>query len=308
MKTNQKVAAVIVNWNSGDLVASAVTSVIDDVSEVIVVDTASTDDSLTMLRRRFGSSSGIRLIELNENLGFAGATNAGTRLALDEEADLVLWLNSDATMLPGAVHELASFLESRSDAAAAAPAVLDPVSRSPQHTSCTLVDANSLKGHWETHGLDGPPLRSDWLSGEAILLRSSAVASIGLLSDTLFFWAEDLDWSLRATELGYELWCVPTAHCLHHVGGSSASDIRAYFAARNLLILLRTRRGLSRGGALRRGLPQIRYQLRRLAAHRQTRALRFLLLGLSDGLSRDFRRRFPQQDIQEPARRPECGS
>jgi GT2 family glycosyltransferase len=289
-----RTAAVIVNWNSTELVKTSAQSIIDQVTEIVVVDNASATPGLDELRSWAAGTPTVQLVCLDSNQGFAGATNSGTQLALDRGADAVLWLNSDATMTPGSVAVLRSFLDANPKAAAASPAVMAPDNVNLQHTSCSFSDAKRLWGSWDKAGLDGPPVRSDWLSGEAILVRGSALREVGLLNEHLFFWAEDLEWSLRATKLKFELWCVPEVRCKHAVAGSSSSTVREYFAARNLLILLRLHSGESLLGVTRLGAKQLYWQTKRAVREKRVRSLPFIFVGIADGLSKTMRRRFPK--------------
>jgi GT2 family glycosyltransferase len=236
----------------------------------------------------------VHTLKLSSNMGFAGATNAGSQIALERGAELILWLNSDATMAPGSVSTLASYLVDNPKAAAASPAVMTPNEAELQHTTCSFLDRQRLWGVWDSHGLDGPPLKSEWLSGEAMLVRAAALRTIGPLNEDLFFWAEDLDWSLRATERGYELWCVPESRCAHAVAASSTSTIRDYFASRNLLILLRIHSGRSRFGVLRLATKQLYWQTKCAAREKRFRSFPFIFHGTIDGLSTRMRRRYPR--------------
>ncbi len=85
---------VIPNWNGRELLEKYLPSVIDAAAsspdnEVIVVDNASTDGSVELLRERFPT---VRVVALERNLGFGGGSNAGMRAARN---DIVVLLNSD---------------------------------------------------------------------------------------------------------------------------------------------------------------------------------------------------------------------
>jgi O-antigen biosynthesis protein len=90
---------VIPNWNGRDLLAKYLPSVIASVaghpeSEIIVVDNGSTDGSAAFLHQAFVRERfpQVRLLELPNNLGFGGGSNAGFRAA---KHDVVVLLNSD---------------------------------------------------------------------------------------------------------------------------------------------------------------------------------------------------------------------
>lgn len=100
-----RASLVIPNWNGRDLLEKYLPSVVKAMSfhagnEVIVVDNASTDGSVAYIRERF---PGVRIIELKENLGFGGGSNAGFRAAVN---DIVVLLNSDMRVEPGLLQPL----------------------------------------------------------------------------------------------------------------------------------------------------------------------------------------------------------
>ena len=288
------IAAVIINWNSADLVTTAVSAVAPQVADIIVVDNASTDSSLSELRSRFAQNRTVHFVSLDENRGFAGGTNAGTKLALELGAKMVLWLNSDATMLPGSVADMTAFLAGREEVAAVGPSVLNSDNKTIQHTTCALNYENPPHwASWNKSGIEGGPMSSQWLSGEAMLIRSQALSKVGLLNEDFFFWAEDVEWSLRARRAGFQLWCVPKARCLHDTAGSSSSKIRDYFAARNLLLLLRFHSGRSKLGVLILGSRQLRWQVRTIVREGRFDSIPMIARGICDGLSPTMRRRYP---------------
>src|SRR6266567_4463240 len=96
---NDAASVVIPNWNGKDLLAKYLPSVIDAMqghhaNEVIVVDNGSTDGSADFVRENFPD---VNLIELKENLGFGGGSNAGFRAAHN---DIVVLLNNDMRVAP----------------------------------------------------------------------------------------------------------------------------------------------------------------------------------------------------------------
>src|SRR5262245_43107349 len=95
-----RVSAVVVNLNQRDLLRACLASIrealrhVGDGQETIVVDNGSRDESVAMVRAEFPD---VHVIELAENLGFAGGVSAGIRSAA---GDWVLCINNDATIAP----------------------------------------------------------------------------------------------------------------------------------------------------------------------------------------------------------------
>src|SRR3972149_4612484 len=87
----QKISVVIPNFNGYDLLAKNLPSILKHCPncQIVVVDDASTDDSVNFINKNFKK---IKLIQLPKNKGFAHAANIGVKAA---DGNLVLLLNSD---------------------------------------------------------------------------------------------------------------------------------------------------------------------------------------------------------------------
>lgn len=111
------VLIVIVNWNTQHLLAQCLRSIEESVSrlegwnvETLVVDNASTDGSVMMIRKQF---PWVHLIENQQNVGFARANNQAIR---QSRGRYVLLLNSDTEVRPGALEALLQFMEGHPEA------------------------------------------------------------------------------------------------------------------------------------------------------------------------------------------------
>ncbi len=115
---------IIVNWNVRDLLRECLQSIEagrDGLSlEIIVVDSASSDDSAAMIQSEFPS---VRLIACTENVGFPRGNNIGLREA---RGDYLLLLNPDTVVLGDALEVLVSYLQANPDVGAVGPQLLNP--------------------------------------------------------------------------------------------------------------------------------------------------------------------------------------
>ena len=153
---------VIVNWNTCDLLAQCLESVASQkltvnseqsavtdhqplstdhcslFTETIVVDNASTDGSVAMVRERFPS---VRLIENQSNVGFARANNQALALC---QGRYVLLLNSDTVVHPGALKALVEFMDAHPQAGAAGARLLNgDGTLSPPASPCSPLAGSS---------------------------------------------------------------------------------------------------------------------------------------------------------------------
>ena len=122
-----RLAIVIVNFNAREhlenCLASLATSPPRTTHEIVVVDNASTDGSVAAVRARFPA---VRICEQPRNRGFSSANNAGIRATASE---LVLLLNNDTVVPPGAVDALVARLDAKPEVAVAGPRLVDRVGR-----------------------------------------------------------------------------------------------------------------------------------------------------------------------------------
>lgn len=232
------VTVTIVSWNTADLLRACLRSLGRGARRATidahVVDNGSTDGSPQMVRDEF---PGVRLIENNENLGFARAVNRSWAHA---KGRYWLLLNSDATTGEGAIDELMWFMDRHPRAGLATARLLGP-DGSPQHCAqrvptvpLVLLEASRL------HKLLAPPLRGrlllgpyfgydveqevGWTWGAALMARREAVEQVGLLSDRFFMYGEDLEWCLRMHSAGWQVWFCPAAEVTHQGAASAPPD------------------------------------------------------------------------------------
>jgi GT2 family glycosyltransferase len=138
---------------------------------------------------------------------------------------LVLLLNSDAWPEPGAIERLIECAQRHPRAAVVAPRLVRPDGALEQSTwpfpSLRTAASSAVRAGryvWD-HDVERDV---DWAVGAVWLLRRAALESVGELDDSLFMYAEDLDWCWRAHDAGWQVWFTPTA-VFRHVGNASGS-------------------------------------------------------------------------------------
>jgi len=117
----RNIAAVIITYNTGNEFSKNVLSLKKHVGEVIVVDNGSNDGSADFISKEFPE---IQIVDLDENLGFAGGNNVGLRYAETEKIPYTLLLNNDTTIQDGSfLGRLVDVMEDEQDVGAVGPAV-----------------------------------------------------------------------------------------------------------------------------------------------------------------------------------------
>lgn len=229
---------VIVSWNTRDLLRACLRSIQDTVEshevEILVVDNASTDGSVEMVRKEFAT---VRMIENTENLGFARANNQAIPLC---RGGYIMLLNSDTVLLPGAVEGLMKFMALNPAAAAVGPRLVNPQG-TPQHGAAGyLPTLGTVSSHFlflsvlwprmfrglflNSAPLGSDPVEVEWLTGACLVVRREVFERIGGLPESYFMYVEDLDFCGRMRRAGYHLYSVPMVQVIH-VGGGSSRDL-----------------------------------------------------------------------------------
>jgi GT2 family glycosyltransferase len=199
--------------------------------DVVVVDNASADGSAAAVRARWPL---VRVIERATNGGFSVANNEGIRATSGE---LVLLLNSDTIVPPGALDALAARLAADPSAAIAGPRLVDAAGRAelswgPMIAPLAELRQKRLLAQYEAgtewavrrvEGLSRTERYVDWVSGAALLVRRSDADAVGLLDERYFLYTEDVDFCAAVRARRRRVLFTPAAEIVHLRGRSRAS-------------------------------------------------------------------------------------
>lgn len=220
-----------------DLLYRALHSILAESSdfqfEIIVVDNASQDSTVEMLRADFPA---IRLIANSENAGFTRANNQALAIA---QGRYLFLLNPDTEIVKGALPALTEYMDSaeNSRVGIVGPQLLNPdhslqSSRRRFPTFATALLESTILQQWfpRNRWLDRYYVRDtpddavqdvDWVVGAAMLVRRSLFKQIGGLDERFFMYSEELDWCYRAKQAGWRVVYFPPAQVIHLEAKSS---------------------------------------------------------------------------------------
>jgi N-acetylglucosaminyl-diphospho-decaprenol L-rhamnosyltransferase len=200
--------------------------------QVVVVDNASSDGSIEMVRERFPR---VLALEAGGNLGFSKANNLGIR---STASDLVLLLNSDTVVPPGAIDGLVRVLLECQDVAIVGPRLVDADGQ-PEISFGRMLDPFVELRRQVIEGLYrrgcGPVRRHvdrqlatphdvDWVSGACLLVRRADADEAGLLDERFFLYTEDVDFCAAVRARGRRVRFEPSIEVRHLRGRSRAYD------------------------------------------------------------------------------------
>ncbi len=229
-------SVVIVNFNTCDLLRDCLATLRKDVEgtdhEIFVVDNASSDGSVEMLRREFPTVISM----VNEhNLGFGRANNRALREARGTD---VLLLNPDTRVEPGAVGRLQTALRTLPHAVGVGPRVmradgrLDLAARrtfpSPivalgrlSGLSRLFPRSRTLARYNRTYEDPTQPAEIDSGTAAAMCFIRERLVEIGFFDEDYFMYGEDLDLCFRLKQRGGRIYYVPDAAVVHLKGAAS---------------------------------------------------------------------------------------
>lgn len=256
MSAPQRIFAVVVNWNGGELNHDCLASLVAEgipPARIVFVDNASSDGSLESVRERFAA---LEVIENSANLGFGEASNQGAARALELGADAVFFVNNDLVLEPGCLALLVAYLAELPRVGLCGPRVLDR--SDPTRIWCAgglltwRQNLSTLRGHLRKDGeVYRGDLSVDYVPGCALLARREVLEATGGFDARYFAYMEDVDLCLRAKRLGWEVHLVGEASALHaysHSTGGGYNARRKYMMGVNSIWFLR-----GHGGALEWG-------------------------------------------------------
>jgi len=229
------VSIIIVNWNGVELLRECLASLQKQdyqLFEIILVDNASTDNSVVLVREEF---SHVRLIQLPDNFGFAGGNMEGLRMA---KGEYIALFNNDAVATPNWLRELVSAMDEDDRIGICASKLLmrgDPSRIDSAGDDCVTSGHGIKRGNRESNDRF---LEKDYIFGacaSAALYRREMIDDVGFLDDDFFINCEDTDLNFRAQLMGWKCVYVPTAVVLHRVSAtiSGLSDHGLYYSSRN---------------------------------------------------------------------------
>jgi GT2 family glycosyltransferase len=226
-------SVIIVNYNTREYLRKCLTSlnVHEPLAQVIVVDNASRDGSQEMVRQDY---PGVHLICEEQNRGFAAANNSGLEVA---KGDYLVLFNSDAELTDAALSECVKLMESNPKLGAVHPNLVgsDGNPQISEHRFPTLQ--SMVREAIRLPGAEVVAPDATWLAGTALVLRKTALQSIGgRLDDHYFMYWEDTDLSARLRKAGWDLAICSSALVMHYGGASGGgadasrrADLHAWF-------------------------------------------------------------------------------
>lgn len=220
---------IVLSYNTEHLLEDCLESLFKNTKgisyEVIVVDNASSDGSVPMIRKKF---SEVTLIESKENLGFARGNNYGMKAA---KGRYLLFLNSDTIVKTNAFSTMVKFADEHQEVGVVGPKLLnrdgtsqDSVGKFPSLPVVFLMLFKEHFGGSQSVRTSFSQARMvDWVMGAAFMVRREVVEKVGGFDEKIFMYFDEVEWCYRIKKAGFQVCFYPGAEITHLWQGSSTS-------------------------------------------------------------------------------------
>jgi GT2 family glycosyltransferase len=227
--TDPRTCILILNWNGADDTLDCLQSletVRSDHVVPLVIDNGSTDDSVPRINNFFPH---IPILELEQNLMYAGGNNAGLNWAVEQGFDYVVFLNNDTTVEPDFLKPLLKVFEADSQIGMAAPLMC--YAARPDRVWYGGGEVNLWTGYIAhrhiREAVQQVPSRvveTDYITGCCMMMPTALAQELGGFDTGFKMYGEDVDLSLRCRAKGYRLMFVPESRIYHKVSASVGGE------------------------------------------------------------------------------------
>ena len=234
------ITIIIVNWNAAEMLKNCISSICAHQEglqlQIIVVDNASADNSVPMLKELFPE---VTIIEAGGNIGFGRANNLAFPYV---QAPCVLFLNPDTLIVDDAIQRMAAFLATKPAVGAIGCKIIDragivqelPIQwrMTPWRKFCDLLFISGITLHYLTRFIPyHDPLQSgtvSYLYGACLMLKKEVLDQVGVFDERFFMYCEDVDLCERIGRAGWLIQYLSDVQILHLVGGATQGKGSAF--------------------------------------------------------------------------------
>lgn len=227
-----KLSIIILSYNTKELTLRCIKSIINQYKkhlengdfEIIIVDNASSDDTVESLKKETKESKNIFIIENNENLGFSKGNNLGAKKTRGE---YILFLNSDTEVLDDGFLRMIKFLSENRQIGILGGKLKNfdgSIQKSAgkfynlKNVFLMLIGLERFRLLRESLTRDK---KVDWVSGGCMMTRTDLFKKIGGFDENFFMYLEDMEICFKAKLNGFLTYFYPSVSILHKELGSS---------------------------------------------------------------------------------------
>lgn len=227
-----KLSIIILSYNTKDLTISCINSIInlykkefnDGKFEIILVDNASSDETVKKVKEHWQNFKQIRVVENKQNFGFSKGNNLGAKKA---KGDVLFFLNSDTEIKDSGLLKMIEYLEKHQEVGVLGGKLIniDGTIQRSAGKFFNLWNVFLMLMGMERFGLLRFAKRQesyvDWVSGACMMIKKTLFEKIKGFDEYFFMYVEDLELCFRIKKYGYKTSFYPDIKILHKELGSS---------------------------------------------------------------------------------------
>lgn len=224
------VSIIIVNYHTSDQIIDCVKSIELFTSEVTYEIVIIDNNSEPEISEKFNNFKCVKIINLDENIGFGRANNVGFR---NSKGRYIFCLNPDTVLLNNAIKILVSFMDSHEDVGACGGNIFDssmkpglsfrrimPGIKWELNEFLNLKPEKFIFGKNRIFNFDNEALEVGYITGADLMIRRELLTSVSGYNPAFFMYYEETDLCLRIRKNGWKIYSVPEARIQHLEGGS----------------------------------------------------------------------------------------
>lgn len=235
----KEIGVIICNYNKAQYVVKCVESVLNSSFEdidVLVVDNASTDDSISQLHK---FENKIEIIKNKENIGGSGGFNTGLRTLLQRQYKYIMLVDNDVILEKEAIEKLYNFMEQEKEIGLAGAKIMKMDQPEYLQEMGAMIDYDSLGVNpffaGEKDRKDIPDIvYCDYVPACALIARVEAIHKVGIMPEHNFIYWDDMEWGYNFNQSGYKVASYNKAKVWHKGGVTvSTNTFQVYYWYRN---------------------------------------------------------------------------
>lgn len=224
------ISVIITNFNGKKFLPDCLASLMRQTYknlEIIVVDNASTDDSVTYIKKNYPD---VIVTHNKENFGYAEGNNIGFKKS---KGEYIVILNNDVKLQPNLIESLHKAFASRPQLGAVQPMVRlmnDPDNLDACGSFWTNTGFNYHYGIYKNYHnqIYSKPFKVYSLKGMCMMIPRKLIETVGLFDSDFWCYFEETDFCHRVWLAGYECWYVPDAFMYHYMSGTRVKKSEAF--------------------------------------------------------------------------------
>lgn len=241
---NSKIGVIICNYNKRSFLKKCVESILSQTyqnMDVCIVDNASSDDSVQMLRESFGNQ--VTVLCNEENVGGAGGFDCGLEYYMKKNCSYVLLVDNDTRYDKHALETMYNYMEMNADVGMCGASILQMGNPDFIQEIGGMIDYNQYEivPNYRNNRISSEipkEIDCDFLAACSLLIRREVIEKVGVMRRDYFVYWDDIEWSRRCKDMGYRLVALRDAHVWHNWSADTITKFNAfteYYGRRNKL-------------------------------------------------------------------------